>query len=341
MNRVKRLLKAVDGFQQRRPAVAFPVAVWKKFGDDQAGSLAALIAYYAFASIFPLLLVLVTVLTIVLHNNPGLQDKVLDDAVRNYPGIGTQLTNSVHTLHGTGLPLAIGLIGTLLGARGVANAAQSAFNTVWEVPLARRPGFPWSWLRSLGMILVVGIGEIITFGLSGVAGGAGHVISGAGAYVAAVAVSLALNIGLFWLAFRLATAAEVAGRDLWLGAVLGAIAWQILQTAGAFILTHYLAKSSSLYGTFGLVLGLLAWLHLQAEITLYVAEANVVRVRGLWPRSLFPPPLTEQDRRAYEMYAKVQQRRPEEDVEIRIPDAAEAEAAEGKPDARHEPGPGG
>jgi uncharacterized BrkB/YihY/UPF0761 family membrane protein len=163
------------------------------------------------------------------------------------------------------------------------------------------------------------------------AGGVGHVISGTGAQAAAVVVSLVLNIGLFWLAFRLATAAEVAGRDLWLGAVLGAIVWQILQVVAAYVLGHDLAKSSTLYGTFGLVLGLLAWLYLQAEVTLYAVEANVVQARRLWPRSLFPPPLTEQDRRAYELYAKVQQRRPEQDIEIRIPDVAKAEAAGGQP----------
>jgi membrane protein len=320
MNRVRSLLRAVDRFQQRYPVLAFPLAVWKKFGDDQAGCLAALIAYYAFASIFPLLLVLVTVLDMVLRDNPALQQKVLSDAVRNYPVIGKQLTDSVKSLHGTGLPLAIGLIGTFFGARGIATAAQNAFNAVWEVPLTRRPGFAGSLLRGIAMILVVGIGQIIVFGLSGVAGGAGHVISGTGAQVAAIAVSLILNIGLFWLGFRLATAAEVAGRDLWLGAVLGAIVWQILLTVGAFVVNRYLAKSSSLYGTFGLVLGLIAWLYLQAQITLYAVEASVVRARGLWPRGLFPPPLTAQDRHAYELYAKVQQRRPEQEIESRIPD---------------------
>jgi membrane protein len=319
MNRVRQLLRAVDRFQQRRPVLAFPLAVWKKFGDDQAGSLAALIAYYAFASIFPLLLVLVTVLSIVLHDNQALQQKVINNAVEDYPVIGDQLASSVHALSGSGLALAVGLIGTFLGALGVAGAVQNALNTAWAVPLARRPGFPRSWLRSIAMILGVGIGQIIAVGLSGVAAGAGHVISGAGSQVAAIAVSLVLNVGLFWLAFRLAAAAEVASRELWLGAVLGAVVWQILLSVGVYVVNHFLARSSSLYGTFGLVLGLMAWLYLQAEVTLYAVEANVVHARKLSPRSLFPPPLTAQDHRAYELYAKAQQRRPEQQIESRLP----------------------
>src|SRR5450759_2073374 len=199
MKTLTRLLRAADAFQQRRPWLAFPVAAGKKFGDDQAGNLAALIAYYAFASIFPLLLVLVTVLDIAVRNNPTLRQHVLDSAVAQYPVIGAQLSGSVHALHATGFALVIGLIGTFLGARGVAGAVQNALNSVWEVPPASRPGFPWALLRSLGLIAFVGTGEIATVILSGLAGGAGHVLTGIGAHIVAVAVSLALNIGLFWL----------------------------------------------------------------------------------------------------------------------------------------------
>ena len=91
MNRLKRLLRAVDEFQQQHAWLAFPVAVWKKFGDDQAGNLAALIAYSALVAIFPLLLLLITLLDIVLKNNPELKQKMLKAAVDQYPVIGPQL----------------------------------------------------------------------------------------------------------------------------------------------------------------------------------------------------------------------------------------------------------
>jgi len=332
MDRIKRLLRAADRLQQRRPWLAVPVATWKKFSDDQAGNLAALIAYYAFASIFPLLLVLVTVLDIVLSNDPELRAKVLDSALSQYPVVGTQLLPE-HGLQQTGLALAIGLILTLLAARGVANAAQNALNSVWEVPILRRPGFPWDLLRSLGLILIIGPGVIVTVVLSSLAGGTGHVLSGAGAYIAATAVSLILNVGLFWLGFRLATASEIATRDLLLSAVVAAVAWQILQSLGGYFVGHQL-KSTSAYGVFGIVLGLLAWFYLQAQITLYVVELNVVRVRRLWPRSLDPPPLTEADLRAYRLYARAEQHREEVEIDVRCaePDdeASGGEASRGE-----------
>jgi membrane protein len=319
MNPAKPLMRAVDRFQQRRPVLAFPIAVWKKFGDDSAGSLAALIAYYAFASIFPLLLVLVTVTNLVLQHDPSLRSTVENDVARNFPGLGQELIPK-HGISGAGFALAIGIILTIFGARGVASAAQNAFNQVWEVPMTRRPGFAPNTLRSIGLILAVGLGQIATLIISGLAGGVGHAFTGAGAYVAATAVALILNVGLFWLAFRLGTAPEVAGRDLWLGAIISAVAWQILQSVGTTLLRHDVSKSSAAAGTFAIVLGLLAWFYLQAEITLYAVEVSVVRARRLWPRSMFPPPLTEQDRRAYELYAKVQQRRPDQEIESRFPE---------------------
>jgi YihY family inner membrane protein len=319
MNALKKLIAALDRQQQRRPWLAFPIAVWKKFGDDQAGNLAALIAYYGFASLFPLLLVFVTVLNIVLAHDPTLKAKVLDSAFVHFPVIGEQLKSTAegHTLSGTGIALAIGLILTFLGARGVAAAAQNALNTVWGVPLSRRAGFPWSLLKQLGLILAVGIGLLATTLLSGLAGASASVLGGAAAQVGTVLVSLVLNVLVFWLGFRLAVEREIKARQMLPGAVLSAIVWQILQLFGAYLVAHTL-KTESVYGVFGVVLGLLAWLYLQAQFTLYAVEANVVSVRRLWPRSLAPPPFTPEDLHAFDMYAKIQERRPELDIETRI-----------------------
>jgi membrane protein len=339
MNAAKKMIHSLDQIQQRRPWLAFPAAVWKKFGDDQAGNLAALIAYYAFASIFPLLLVLVTVLDLVLGHDPALRQKVLGSAFGQFPVIGSQLKSNVHSLPKTGLALIIGLVLVFLGARGVATAAQNAFNTAWGVPLARRPRFPMSALRSVAMIVVVGTGIIATTLLSGLAGGAvASVLSGPAAYVGAIVVSLVLNIGLFWLGFRLGTGSEVRRNDLFLGAALAATVWQLLQLLGGYLVSHELARSNSLYGVFGVVLGLLAWLYLQAEFTLYAVEAAVVRARRLWPRTLFPPPLHEPDCRAYEMYAHAQERFPGQEIDTRIAADPTRKAADQEP-GREGPGP--
>ena len=327
MEKVKRLIQAADRAQQAHPWLAVPVATWRKFGDDQAGNLAALIAYYAFASIFPLLLVLVTVADIVLKNDSSLRNQVLHSALSQYPVIGTQLTSNVHGLQETGLALVVGLVLTFFGARGVASAMQTALNSVWEVPMARRPGFPWSILRSLGLILVIGPGIIATIVLSSVAGGTGH-IGGVLARIAAIAVSLILNIGLFWVGFRLATAKEIPFRDLRISAILAAVAWQALQLLGGYFVGHQLASNSA-YGAFAVVLGLLAWFYLQAQLTLYLVEFNVVRTRRLWPRSVAPPPLTTADLAAYQLYAEAGQLRPGLEIEVR----------ERPGEAKPEPGP--
>jgi membrane protein len=311
--------RTADGFQQRQRVLAFPVAVWKKFNDDQAGNLAALVAYYAFASLFPLLLVLFTVMDIVLRDHPALKSNLESAAVKNYGSLGSDLTGQLGSFHETGPALVIGILLTFFGARGVANAMQNALNSVWEVPKAERPGFPWSYLRSFGLILVVGLGEIATSVLSGFISG-GNILPGFAITILATTVSLIFNIGLFWLAFRLAAAKTVTWRELRLGGILGGIVWQLLQLIGGYYIGHQLAHSKSLYGaTFSIVLGLLAWLYLQAEATLYVAEANVVWVRRLWPRSLAPPPQTEEDVRAYQLYAKAEARKADETVSVSLP----------------------
>jgi YihY family inner membrane protein len=304
------MVRAIDRAQQRHSWLAMVVATWKKFSDDQAGNLAALVAYFSFASLFPLLLVAYTVLDLVAKGNAGLADS-LTNALKDYPVVGSLPIG--HGLSQTGPALVVGILLTLYASLGVANAIQNAMNTTWAVPRYQRPGFPKNKLRSLGLIAMIGPGEIITIALSTVAGGAGH-LGGAGGQAAAFVVALLLNIGLFWLTFRLATSKDVRGRDLRLGAILAATAWQLLTFAVANSILHL--HSNSAYGIFGSVLGILAWFYLQAQITLYVVELDVVRARKLWPRSLAPPPLTPADLRAYQTYAQQTQLRPEIDISV-------------------------
>jgi len=310
VNKLSSLRLAADRIQQRRPWLAFPVAALKKFGDDRAGDLAALIAYYAFVSIFPLLLVLVTVLELVLASDPVLRERVITSALSNYPVFAPELKSNVNPAHSAGTALLIGVAGTVLGTRQLAAATQNAMNTAWAVPRDRRPGRASSLLRSLGLILLVGPGEVATSLLSGLAGGAGHVLTGVGARLTAAAVSLVLDALLFGLAFRLGTASQVSTRDLGLGAIIAAVAWQLLQVTGVYLLSHQLARRSALYGVFAIVLVLLAWLYLIAQITLYAVELNVVRVHRLWPRSMFWPPRTEADLRARWLQAGAKRSRP-------------------------------
>lgn len=315
MDRIKALLQVLDRYQQEHPWAAFPFAVFKKYGDDQAGNQAALIAYYGFFSLFPLLLVAVTVLGIVLNHDPHLQNRVLHSALKNFPVIGTQIQHNIHSLNRTGFGLGLGIVGTFYGARGVASAAQNAFNHCWNVPKAERPGFPFNTLRSFGMIFAVGGGIVLSTALSSFGSGS-H--SGIWLRIAAYAVSLIINFGAFWLGFRLGTAKSIRSMDMWLAALIAAVMWQILQGFGTYLVAHELKNASEVYGTFAFVIGLLWWIYMQAQFTMYALEIDVVRARRLWPRALVQPPLTEGDEKAYESYVEEEKRRRPQVVDLRL-----------------------
>lgn len=288
MRWVQRAARAADRLQARWPPTAVPVAVWKKFQDDQAGYLAALVCFFGFVAVFPLLLIFVTVLDMTLSSDPTLHRDLLNSALMQYPVVGSEIDSSLGSIDGSGLPLIIGIAVLLIGTRGVAFAMQNALCTVWGIGRGQRPSFLTRWLYGLALVLVVGLGLVVTTFLSGIAGGAGHLLSGFGAHAGAVAISLVANVGVFWLAFRLATVRKVPWASLRVGALLAALVWQVLQVAGGYVVAHELHRASALYGTFGIVLGLLGWLYLQATVTLYCAEVDAVLVTRDWPRSLLP-----------------------------------------------------
>jgi membrane protein len=319
MSGIDKVIRPVDQAQQKHGWTAFPLAVVKKFGDDSAGNLAALIAYYAFAAIFPLLLMFSAILGYVLHSHAALRERLLNSAVVDFPVIGAQLRGA--GLQGHWYVIVVSATISLWGARGVANAAQSALNAVWNVPYAQRPGFPAAVARSFGLLAVAGFAVLATGLLSGLGGADG--LLGVATRVGALIVSTIMTIGMFLLGFRLATARQVTIREMWRSAVASAIVWQLLLVAGTVLLSHQVRHATELYGTFGVVLGLLAWLHLQGQLTLLAVESDVVRARKMWPRSLVQPPLTSGDKRAYRAYAETARRRPasEQRVDVDFPDA--------------------
>jgi membrane protein len=306
-------LRALDRRQQRSPRLGFIAAVIKKFGDDQAGQLAALIAYYGFVSLFPLLLVLVTVLGFVLQGNPSAQASILHSTLSQFPIIDTQLQANVHSLKGSGVGLAIGLIGSLLAGLGITGASQNAFNQVWHVPHKDRPNFLTSRLRGLGLLAVLGVLVILSTVSAGFVTAGGESVL---AILGGVLVALIVNLLLFFTAFRLLTAAEIDTGDLFPGVIFAAILWQLLQHVGGLYVDHVIRHAKETSGFFALVLGMLAWLYLGAQVTLVAAEVNVVRARRLWPRSFFSNPLLDADKRALTSSAEVEQRIDEENVEV-------------------------
>ncbi|MBV9918723.1 MAG: YihY/virulence factor BrkB family protein [Solirubrobacterales bacterium] len=308
-----RPVRAFDNVQQRHEWLALPMAVVKKFADDQGGSLAALVAYYAFFSLFPLLLVFTTILGYVLQGDPGSQNSIKSSVLAQFPIIGSDISRNIHQLHGHVFALVIGLLTSLWAGLGVTQAARQAFDRVWAVPFKDRPDFVQSRLRGLLLLVSLGLLFIVATLASGlVTGGLG----GALAKVGGIALSLLVNLGLFMVAFRVMTSRTVGTRCLWLGACLAGVAWTILQVLGGIYIGHVFRHSTSTYGFFGIVIALLVWLHLGAQVTVYAAEVNVVVTRKLWPRSLLGPPAHPADEKALVALAKVEERHDTEKVDV-------------------------
>jgi YihY family inner membrane protein len=317
---LQRPIRRLDDFQQRRPWLAFPYGVAKKFGDDQAGNLAALVAYYGFFSLFPLLLAFVTILGMALHGNDALQQRIEGSALAQLPVVGAQVSQNVHTIRGSGLALVLALALAIWAGVGVLRAMQTGMNTIWNVPYHHRPGILPSVVRALLMLVIFAV-ILVASAAAGIAGAGSHTWWG---LVSGIVASLTLYFALFALAFRILTSEDLSWVDVSPGAIVAAVAWTVLQAIGGYIVSHQLRGASETYGTFATVIGLMAWLYLAAQLTFYAAEINVVRKRRLWPRAVIQPPLTEADRRALRYYAKQEERRPEEEVDVRVRDPASA-----------------
>ncbi len=288
------------------------VGVIKKFGDDRCSALAVMLTYYAFVSIFPLLLVLTTILGFV--GNESLSRNVIGTTLQQFPVFGQQIgKDAAHPLSGNGFGLIVGLLGTFYGSLGFAQAAQHAMAEVWNVPGVRRSGFFPRLARSVILFTVLGVGlaaATVVSSLVTLAGqpGVTRVLAFLGAVV--------LNVGLYLAAFRILTPKVIEVKRLVPGAVVGGVGYSILLTVGAALIQHQLRHSEALYGQFAFVLGLIGWLLLVSQLSLYAAETNVVLARRLWPRSIVQPPLTDADERVLSDIAQEQWRRPEQRVDV-------------------------
>ncbi len=320
INWAERQIRRADRFQQRHALAGFPWAVIQKFGNDQAGSKAALMAYYGLFALFPLLLLLTTVLGFLLAGDPALHERLINSALGNFPVIGDQLRSSVHPLEGNTTALIIGIAGTVYGSLGLGMASQNALNTIWNIPFVHWPSFVKRYVRALGVIGLLGIASLSSTALAAFATAVTH---GGGATALAIVASLLLNFGLFMLAFMVLTAEPLRPREVAAGAIFATVFWQALQLIGTWYVTRGLHRASPTYGFFAVVITLLSWLYLGAQLTLWAAEINVVLRYHLWPRSVTQPPLTKADRMVYERLVHFEIRRPEVAVATSFTPAAD------------------
>ena len=317
MNAVERVLRRADSVQQRFAPTAFLFGVVKKFGDDNGGVLVANLAYAAFISIFPLLLILVTVLVNIAASDPSLRVEVISAATRQFPLIGSELASNIHALRrSTSVSLIVGLVILLWGVTRLAQAGLFAMEQVWNLPGPARPGYGPRLGRSVVFLSVLALGLVISTLLAGLVTYGHHAV--AFRMLAQLLAALA-NVGLYFLAFRVLTPKGVRSRQLIPGAIAGGAFWTLLQALGAYLVHHYLG-TNSVYGIFATVLGLVAWIYFSVEGTVYAAEINVVLARHLWPRALIQPPLTEADRASMALQALQNQRREEQQVQVSFND---------------------
>lgn len=311
-------VRALDRLQRRRAALGFPLGVVKKFADDQAGQLAALMAYYGFFALFPLLLVLVTVLGFLLRGNRSLYDDIVNGALGQFPVIGEDLR--VNALGGSTVALVLGLATALWAGLGITLAGQRAMDRVWDVPHRLRRNFLTARLRGLLILLVLGLLNVaVTTAVGLLVGGLGGTTLTVGGFL----VSALFDVVLFWAVFRLFTSERVPTRQLWPGIVLAAVGWALLQAVGGLYVDRVVRRANATYGFFAIVIGLLSWLYLGGQMLLYAAEANVVRARRLWPRSLMGP-VTAADVQALRAAARVEERREGERIEVTFESPAES-----------------
>jgi YihY family inner membrane protein len=315
------VVRDVDRFQRRHPVVGFPLAVIYKYFEDQGPFLAAIISFYAFVAIFPLMLISTSILGFILQDDPGLRDRLLDTALNQFPIVGDQL-QSREGLRGSASAIVIGALAATYGSLNLGQAAQNAAHITWAVPRNSRTNALLQRVRSLVLLSFAGLG-ILALALAssllanpdaiGVdAGDLGGVIRVVGFVVTSV-----IFVGLF----RLVSGGRASTRSVLPGAMTVSVLWQLLQLVGNSFVTNVIgAAEQQMNQTFALVLGLVAFLYLAGLMIVLGFEINVVLRRRLYPRALLTPftdnvSPTEADLKAYTQYAKSQRHKGFQSIE--------------------------
>ena len=326
---VNRVIAWADRLQRRRAVLGFPYAVLKKFGDDEGGREAALLTYYGFLSIFPLLLLGVAVLSRVLADRPDLRQRLITAIVPQ--ALRSTVEHSVTTLPASTIPFVAGLIGLLFSGTGVVFSVYQTLNHVAAVPYRLRPGFVSRYVRVFAMLAALLLGAVAVGALTVVAAA----LPGVPGVQRATAVlgSALVVFAVLLLAARLLLARPAPVRALWPGALLGAAAITLVLNVGAPLLARLVSKAGAVYGSFATVAGMFALLYLVNQALVYAAEVAAVRQARLWPRALDLSRPTAADTRALALLAREQERIPAARVELRLVTPGSPPAADGPPPA--------
>lgn len=319
---VNRVIAWADRLQREHGVLGFPYAVVKKYGDDEGGRQAALITYYGFLSIFPLLLLGVAVLSRVLADHPDLRQRLITEIVPH--ALRSTVEQSLATLPTSTIPFVAGLIGLLFSGTGVVFSVYQTLNHIAAVPYRVRAGFVSRYLRVFAVLVMLLSGALATGVLTVVA----TALPGEPGVQRAAAVlgSAMVVFAVLLLGAKLLLARPAPIRALWPGAILGTAAVTVVLNAGTPLLARLVTKAGPVYGSFATVAGMFALLYLAGQALVYAAEVAAVRHARLWPRALDLNRPTAADARALALLAREQERVPAARIQFHL-------AAQGSPPA--------
>jgi uncharacterized BrkB/YihY/UPF0761 family membrane protein len=331
---VNRIIAWADRLQRKHGVLGFPYAVVKKYGDDEGGRQAALITYYGFLSIFPLLLLGVAILSRVLADHPDLRQRLVAEIVPQ--ALRSTVEHSLATLPTSTIPLVVGLIGLLFAGTGVVFSAYQTLNHVAAVRHRFRADFVSRYVRVFAVLAMLLLGALATGALTVVA----TALPGQPGLqrVAAVVGSALIVFAVLLLGAKLLLARPAPIRALWPGAILGAAVVTVVLNAGAPLLARLVAKAGPVYGSFATVAGMFALLYLVGQALVYAAEVAAVRYARLWPRALDVNRPTAADARALALLAREQERIPAARVEFHLATGGSPPVPGGSPPANVGPG---
>ncbi|BFU43244.1 YihY/virulence factor BrkB family protein [Krasilnikovia sp. MM14-A1004] len=301
----------VDRLQQQHRVLGFGYAVVRKYLDDGGGREAALITYYGFLSIFPVLLLGVTLVTRVLAARPDLRQRLITAFVPS--SLQSSVESAAAAMPTSAVPLTIGIIGLLYSGAGVVFSAYHTLNHLAAVPYRLRHGIV-EWLLRVLVVLVLLLAGVVAVGGLTVAVTAVPGLS-AVPQAAALLGSWLIAYGVLLLAARLLLSRPAPVRSLWPGAALGATAVTAVLTVGAAVLPGLVRRAGAVYGSFAAVAGMFSLLYVLSLALVFAAEVAAVRQGRLWPRALDRDRPTAADARALALMAREQERDPADRIQ--------------------------
>jgi YihY family inner membrane protein len=316
----ERAVRWFDDVQQTRWWLAHPIGVVRKYADDRGTALANLVTFQIFLGMLPLLVVVLTVFGEMLRRSEEFADAVLESTLAQFPVVGGRLEDDISTVGASGPWVVISIVALLWTASGIYHGMQLAMNQVWNVEGVGRQGFVSRHLRALALFLLV-IGAAI--GTAFLPAGSLHWGPSPLAAIVAVLIRSTISALLLLGVLRIVVAPAIPMLRLVPAAVFAGLAWQLLQRIGTWVVTEQLANAEDLYGGIGFVVATLLWINLLVRSVVLANEWAVVSWRGLWPRRIAQPPLTDADREVLRSLVHNERRRPEEHIDVWFDDDAD------------------